>query len=107
MRPVSRTYARPAIASESRAFDLALCEKVGLKPLEFDGRPDLLFHEFDRAGQRHMEYVRDRGPFPDVPFETIISDFRANSPHLFEAGAPCRGEFRAEAFAGDSSPSTT
>jgi len=85
------------------AFDLVLCEKVGLKPLEFDGKTDSLFHEFDRAGQRHMEYLRDRGPYPDVPFDTIIADFRATYPHLFEPGALCGGEFRTEAFAGDAS----
>ncbi len=85
------------------AFDLALCEKVGLKPLEFDGVSDSLFHEFDRAGKRHMEYLRDRGPYPDVPFDTIIADFRAHYPFLFEPGALCGGEFRNEAVAGDSS----
>jgi transglutaminase-like putative cysteine protease len=89
------------------AFDLALCEKVGLKPLEFDGATDSLFHEFDRAGKRHMEYLRDRGPYPDVPFDTIIADFRTNYPFLFEPGALCGGgEFRNEAVAGDTSPAT-
>lgn len=86
------------------AFDLALCEKVGLKPLDFDGKTDSLFHEFDRAGQRHMEYLRDRGAYADVPFDTIISDFRTNYPHLFEPGALCGGEFRAEAVAGTAAP---
>jgi transglutaminase-like putative cysteine protease len=86
------------------AFDLALCEKVGLKPLEFDGVTDSLFHEFDRAGKRHMEYLRDRGPYGDVPFETIVADFRASYPFLFEPGALCGGEFRNEAVAGDTTP---
>jgi transglutaminase-like putative cysteine protease len=90
------------------AFDLALCEKVGLKALEFDGVADSLFHEFDRAGKRHMEYLRDRGPYPDVPFDTIIADFRANYPFLFEPGALCGdADFRSEAVAGDSSAVTT
>lgn len=84
------------------AFDLALCEKVGLKPLEFDGETDSLFHPFDRAGQRHMEYLRDRGTYPDVPFDTLMSEFRATYPHLFESGGLCGGEFRDEAVAGDS-----
>lgn len=83
------------------AFDLPLCERVGLKPLEFDGETDSLFHPFDRAGKRHMEYLRDRGTFPDVPFATIQSEFRAAYPHLFEAGALAGGEFRDEAVAGD------
>src|SRR5262249_57004879 len=37
------------------SFDKALCEKVGLKTLDFDGKADSLFHPFDRAGRRHME----------------------------------------------------
>ena len=77
------------------AFDQALCERVGLKPLEFDGRQDSLFHPFDREGRRHMEYLRDRGTFPDVPFETIQADFRLAYPSLAgERGL--KGDFHAE-----------
>src|SRR6266508_1541622 len=42
------------------AFDLTLCRRVGIKPLDFDGRSDSLFHPFDRQGRRHMEYLADR-----------------------------------------------
>ena len=80
------------------AFDLALCERVGLKPLEFDGENDSLFHPFDREGRRHMEYLRDRGTFPDVPFEAIQADFRLTYPSLM-SGEGLRGDFRAEAIA--------
>lgn len=59
------------------AFNASLCDRFGLKPLEFDGRTDSLFHEFDRDGNRHMDYIRDRGPFADVPFDDIIATFRA------------------------------
>ncbi len=80
------------------AFDLALCERVGLAPLDFDGQSDSLFHPFDRAGRRHMEYLKDRGAFADVPFETMQADFRAYYPALMkEAGIA--GDFRAEAVA--------
>ena len=79
-------------------FDQALCERVRLKPLEFDGRQDSLFHPFDREGRRHMEYLRDRGTFPDVPFETIQADFRLAYPSLAsERGL--KGDFHAEAIA--------
>jgi transglutaminase-like putative cysteine protease len=78
-------------------FDRVLCDRVGLKPLEFDGRQDSLFHPFDREGRRHMEYLRDRGTFPDVPFETIRADFRLAYPSLAsERGL--NGDFRAEAM---------
>jgi transglutaminase-like putative cysteine protease len=56
------------------AFNLELCERFGLLPLEFDGRSDSLYHPFDRQGHRHMEYVADHGSFDDVPLERITSD---------------------------------
>jgi transglutaminase-like putative cysteine protease len=82
------------------AFDLALCDKVGLKPLDFDGETDSLFHEFDRAGRRHMEYLRDRGTFADVPFDLLMTEFKRYYPQLFHEGH-LDGDFRSEAVAGD------
>ncbi len=82
------------------AFDSALCEKVGLHALEFDGAADSLFHPFDRSGRRHMEYLRDRGPFPDVPFEAITDAFREFYPRL-TAHKKMEGDFHAEVVSGD------
>jgi transglutaminase-like putative cysteine protease len=82
------------------AFNASLCDRVGLRPLEFDGREDSLFHEFDRAGRRHMEYVLDRGSFADVPFERITADFKVYYPHLM-SGRACEGDFASEVTAGD------
>jgi transglutaminase-like putative cysteine protease len=81
------------------AFDLALCQRVGIAPLAFDGQADSLFQPFDRAGRRHMEYLKDRGAFADVPFETMLADFRATYPALIK-DAGISGDFRAEAVAG-------
>jgi transglutaminase-like putative cysteine protease len=53
------------------AFNLTLCTKFGVLPLDFDGRTDSLFHPFKADGSLHMEYVRDRGTFDDVPFDLI------------------------------------
>ncbi|MFZ1199758.1 MAG: transglutaminase family protein, partial [Desulfobacterales bacterium] len=36
------------------AFNLSLCRNFNVKPLEFDGLHDSLFHEFDALGNRHM-----------------------------------------------------
>jgi transglutaminase-like putative cysteine protease len=58
------------------AFNIELCERFGLLPLEFDGRSDSLYHPFDATGNRHMEYVNQRGTFPDLPIEEIIRTFR-------------------------------
>jgi transglutaminase-like putative cysteine protease len=82
-------------------FDQALCERVGLKPLEFDGRQDSLFHPFDREGRRHMEYLRGRGCFADVPFETIQAAFQHAYPSLMsERGL--KGDFHVEAITASS-----
>jgi transglutaminase-like putative cysteine protease len=80
------------------AFDRALCDRVGLKPLEFDGKTDSLFQPFDQTGRRHMEYLRDRGTFADVPFETIVTEFRKAYPGLMR-GDGLAGDFVSEAVA--------
>lgn len=66
------------------AFNLALCERFGLQPLEFDGRADSIYHPFDQSGQRHMEYLQDRGRFDDVPLEELVADFRARYPRWLQ-----------------------
>ena len=38
------------------AFNSELCRRLGLAPLEFDGRTDSLLHPYDRAGRLYMEY---------------------------------------------------
>jgi transglutaminase-like putative cysteine protease len=53
------------------AFNRELCEKFGLLPLEWDGRRDSLYHPFDREGRQHMEYVRERGEFADIPLDRM------------------------------------
>jgi transglutaminase-like putative cysteine protease len=58
------------------AFNIELCERFGLLPLEFDGLRDSLYHPYDREGNRHMEYVRHRGTYSDLPLEEIIQTFR-------------------------------
>jgi transglutaminase-like putative cysteine protease len=62
------------------AFNLSLCEKFGLLPLEWDGTADSIYHPYDRAGQRHMEYVRQRGSFDELPLAQIVADFAAYYP---------------------------
>jgi transglutaminase-like putative cysteine protease len=59
------------------SFNLSLCEKFGLKPLDFNGKDEALFHEFDQVGNKHMEYVRERGTFQDVPMDDIREAFKA------------------------------
>jgi transglutaminase-like putative cysteine protease len=63
------------------AFNLGLCERFGLLPLEFDGRSDSLYHPFDRQGRRHMEYVTQRGTFDDVPLAEMTADLARLYPN--------------------------
>ena len=57
------------------SFNKSLCDKLGLKPLDFDGETDSLFHAYDRVGNKHMEYIKDRGSYRDVPYEKILGTF--------------------------------
>ncbi|SMD05260.1 Transglutaminase-like superfamily protein [Desulfocicer vacuolatum DSM 3385] len=66
------------------AFNGSLCSHFNVKPLEFDGIHDSIFHEFDTLGQRHMEYVNDRGIHADLPFDKIHAAFKKYYPRIFE-----------------------
>ncbi|WP_240191665.1 transglutaminase-like domain-containing protein [Desulfoprunum benzoelyticum] len=65
------------------AFNLSLCQRFQVQPLEFDGRNDSIFHEFNTVGQRHMEYIHDYGSFADLPFEEMFVSYRSHYPLLF------------------------
>jgi transglutaminase-like putative cysteine protease len=65
------------------AFNLAMCEKLDIVPVEFDGIHDATFAEFDKKGRRHIEYVRDHGHFPDLPYTLIVEHFRKDYPIFF------------------------
>jgi transglutaminase-like putative cysteine protease len=68
------------------AFNLSLCTRFRVRPLEFDGREDSIFHPFDADNRRHMEYVSDRGSRADVPVEEIQRAFRETYPNLYRLG---------------------
>ncbi len=77
------------------AFNLELCKRFRVKPLEFNGREDSIFHPFDADERMHMEYVHERGSFADVPLSQIIATYRAQNPKLFDDY--CGGDFGADA----------
>jgi transglutaminase-like putative cysteine protease len=66
------------------AFNLALCQRFGLQPLEFDGNEDSIYHPFDQSGQRHMEYLLDRGRYHDIPLAELVADFRERYPRWLQ-----------------------
>jgi len=57
------------------AFNIELCDRFRLKPLEFDGLEDSIYHPFDIDGQKHMEYLNYHGEFADLPFDRMMNDF--------------------------------
>ncbi len=68
------------------AFNRELCEHLGVDVLEFDGETDSIFQPFDSSGARFMEYVEDHGSHADIPFETMLAQWRQHYPHLLERG---------------------
>jgi transglutaminase-like putative cysteine protease len=79
------------------AFNKELCERFGLLPLAFNGRDDSIYHPFDRAGNKHMEYVQYRGSFDDMPLDRITADFAITYPVWIAQGRGMQdGNFLAE-----------
>lgn len=78
------------------AFNIELCERFGVKALDFDGREDALMHEFDTAGRRHMEYLVDHGPRADLPLAELEAVYRKHYPRLLAAHDALSGDMEAE-----------
>ena len=89
------------------AFNRTLCEKARLGTLEFDGVHDSIYHPFDLAGHRYMEYLHDYGPFADVPYDAIVAKFHEAYPNTRPShaeGSPLGGDFEAEIQAETAGP---
>ncbi len=70
------------------AFNRHLCKVFRVKPLEFDGLNDSVFHEFSTDGHKHMQYLHDHGHFAEVPFQLLDETMRKFYPHWFEKEMP-------------------
>ncbi len=55
------------------AFNIRLCKKHKVEPLEFDGHQDSIFQSFNTENRQFMEYIADHGAFADVPVAQIIA----------------------------------
>lgn len=64
-------------------FNKLLCRLYRIKPLDFDGRSDSLYHPFDEEGRRHMEFIHEHGEFDDVPYEAVVGGIQQAHPLLF------------------------
>ena len=76
------------------AFNIELCERFGVLPLDFDGEHDALLHPYTADGRDHMEYVRERGSFDELPLDEILDEFRATYPGMFGAAPTDDAAFR-------------
>ena len=54
------------------AFNIELCRKHKVLPLEFNGREDSIFHPFNTDKKQFMEYVDDHGTYADIPVDEIV-----------------------------------
>ncbi len=66
------------------AFNKGLCDKLGVSALEFDGREDSIFQEYDREGGKFMDYIHDYGIFADLPFEKFCFELKKHYAHLWD-----------------------
>jgi transglutaminase-like putative cysteine protease len=66
------------------AFDQRICRVSGVSPLDWDGKHDSLFQEFDQ-GKKFMEYKHFYGVFDDLPIELMNAEMKKYYPHLFES----------------------
>ncbi|MBL6992605.1 transglutaminase-like domain-containing protein [Desulfobacula sp.] len=80
------------------AFNLTLCNNFNVKPLEFDGKKDSIFHPLDKSGNKHMEYVKDHGSFADLPWDILLAAMMKSYPKYFEDFERRSKDFSAEAL---------
>lgn len=64
------------------AFNLEMCRRFGVLPLDFDGEHDSQMHPYNSTNQRHMEYVKQRGEFDDLPYDQLVVDMLRMYPKL-------------------------
>ena len=66
------------------AFNKALCEKLGVATLEFNGVDDSLFQQYSNNGAQFMEYLEEYGSFEDMPFDLFITELKNHYKHLID-----------------------
>jgi len=70
-------------------FNVTLCQKLGVAPLEFDGQHDALMQPFDANGREFMSYVAQHGTFFDVPAKFLMTEMARIYPKLCVPGGTC------------------
>ena len=83
-----QVYLDGAWRKASPAFNRELCERCGVDPMDFDGVHDSVFQQYDRAGNRFMEYTEDFGTFADVPVEFMFATMARKYPEMAKLFQP-------------------
>lgn len=58
------------------AFNIELCRRHGVPPLDFNGLDDAVFHAYNEERRKFMEYVAHHGEYTDVPVDDILRAWR-------------------------------
>lgn len=54
-------------------FNVELCRRHNVVPLEFNGREDSIFHAYDMEKKQFMEYLEFHGTYADIPVDVILA----------------------------------
>ena len=55
------------------AFNVELCKKHNVIPLEFNGREDSIFQAYNMEKKTFMEYLEFHGIYADIPVDVILA----------------------------------
>jgi len=58
------------------AFNIELCQRHNVAPLEFNGREDSIFHAYTNDNRPFMEYVEYLGTYSDIPVDIIVTGYK-------------------------------
>mgnify|MGYP006291284243 CR=1 FL=1 len=58
------------------AFNIELCRKHRVAPLEFNGLEDSIFHAYGEDNRKFMNYLTYHGEYADVPVEEIVAAWK-------------------------------
>ncbi|MGA7143518.1 MAG: transglutaminase-like domain-containing protein [Desulfobacterales bacterium] len=56
-------------------FNIELCEKHHVAPLDFNGKEDAILHEFNQDQKLFMEYLEYHGTYADIPVDNILAEW--------------------------------
>jgi len=69
----SELYLNGKWVKATPAFNVELCQKHRVPPLEFNGLEDSVFHAYDLDNQKFMQYLADHGTYADIPVDKILA----------------------------------